>query len=217
MISKGIAFEYGDAGPSITALACWCSMTGFPRRSFRKTEEVPDDWLPYGNVQWVEARLGRKLVPDYFPEFLKGKVYRKTWTQDDWPIGRVVHVKPADTYKRFTGFVTNGSWKGKKRGPLLCSEIVTWTSEWRYYVANGKVVASHWYWGDESEPEAPELSIDWPTDFCGAVDFGWREDNRLELIESHHAVACGWYGDLDDGEIFAEWLDCGWQSVKKTG
>ena len=219
MISKGIAFQIGDGGATVNALMAWCALNQFPRRFFHKAKDVPGDWLPYGNVPWTEACLGRSLVPDYLPEWLSGWVFRKTWVQDEWPLGKRVHVKPAERYKRFTGFVTNGGYKGKKRGPLLCSEAVIFQDEWRYYVANGQVLAAHWYFAQNVtegyvEPKAPELNIVWPEGFCGAVDFGSRLDDRIELLESHHAISAGWYGPYEDTGVFVEWLDAGWQSLK---
>ena len=216
MIHEGIAFRAGDDGKSVNTLALWCTLSGFPRRSFRRPEDVPANWLPYGNVDWIEGCLGRRLTPDYYPAFLRTCIHRRLWLADAWPLSRVF-VKPADRYKRFTGFVTTGTWKGRKKGPLWCSEPVVFLNEWRYYVANGRVLAAHWYFGDEEKtPDAPTLDISWPEGFCGAVDFGERQDGRIELIESQHAAACGWYGGLAEGETFARWLDEGWASLRAT-
>lgn len=213
--ASGIAFRFGDADKGVSALSLWCVREKIPFRFFRREKDVPDGWLPFGNVLWTEAILGRRLMPDYLPEFLKGFVFRKTWPQDKWPLGQVCHVKPLERYKRFTGFVTRGTWKGAKKGPLLCSEPVTFLNEWRFYVANGVVLAAHWYWGDqEKTPDAPEIGVSWPTMFCGSVDFGQRDDGRIELIEAHHPIACGWYGSLNDGAVFAQWLDEGWASLR---
>ena len=44
-----------------------------------------------------------------------------------------------------------------RNGPYSISEIVFFEEEWRYYVANGKIVAAHWYLGKEIEVDPPKL------------------------------------------------------------
>jgi hypothetical protein len=215
MHTKGLAFRTGDSDKGINALVLWASVAQHPYRFFRKPAEVPPDWLPVGDVDWTQAVLGRTLVPDYYPYWLTPWVRRNVWKQDKWPLGHRVFVKPADRHKRFTGFVSSGTWKKSKKGPLWCSEIVRFENEWRYYVAGGKVLAAHWYWGDESRtPEAPELgSIAHviPDGWCGTVDLGHLSDGRLTLVEAHDPLSCGWYGPLNEGRVYAEWLDAGWK------
>jgi ATP-grasp domain, R2K clade family 2 len=169
-------------------------------------------WVPYGDVPWTTALLNRKIVPNYFPEFLKKDfVSRKIWTKEKWDFEKCF-IKPADRHKRFTGFVTSGTWKGKRKGPFVCSEIVTFKNEWRYYVSDAKILTAHWYWGEDHlmQPAAPNLDfIKFPENWCGAVDFGELSNGKIELIESHPPFACGWYGK--DINLFVEFLAVGWQ------
>ncbi len=211
----GFAFHIGSNDHETNTLGLWCNLHKIQYRHFRKASEVPKDWVPSGTVPWVESVLGRLVRPDYFPEFLRPYFHRKIWTQAKWPYGHRVFIKPADQHKRFTGFVTSGTWKGKKRGPYWCSEIVSFTNEWRYYVTNGSVVDARWYWGDQvNTPPPPTLDVQWPSDFCGTGDFGTLADGRLALVEAHPPFACGWYGRLGEGEIYARWLCAGWASLK---
>lgn len=84
------------------------------------------------------------------------------------------------------------------------------TNEWRYYIANGKVLAAEWYWGDEiNTPDAPEFPIAVPESYCGAVDLGDAK-GTLTLVEANHPFACGWYG-VDKHERYIEWLAAGWK------
>ena len=92
--------------------------------------------------------------------------------------------------------------------------MVNFTNEWRYYVSNGKVLASEWYFGDEiNTPNAPILNIDFPYNFCAAVDMGMVNDN-LTLVEVNHPFACGWYGK--NHEQYAQWLVDGWDYMIRS-
>jgi hypothetical protein len=182
-----------------------------------KKEKIPSDYVPSGSVEWCEFQLGKTIIPDYYPDWLSDYFGRKIWKQDKWPLGQKVFIKPADRHKRFIGHITTGTYgtyKGKKRGPYWCSEIVSFTDEWRYYMADGKIIGNGWYSGDEiNTPAAPELNLQIPTDFCGAVDFGRTLDNRLLLVENNSSYACGWYNK--DANAYARWLIAGWDYIQK--
>lgn len=194
-------------------VAAHCSLNCIPWTVVRKPSECPSDAIPVGNVPWVSEVLGRNVTPDYYPDFLQSWIHRKIWQAQKWPHFHRVFVKPADCHKRFTGFVTNGTWKGRKRGPLWCSEVVQFVSEWRYYVANGRVIAAKWGSGVECEP--PHLEIKWPMDYCAAVDFGSFENGKIALIEANSPFACGWYGPMGEGAVYAQWLSAGWEYMKR--
>jgi len=141
-----------------------------PTKILNINDELPKDYLPSGSVEWCQQILGKKIKPNYYPEFLKNHLHRKVWKTNEWPLGKRTFIKPADHYKRFDGFVTNGGYKGKKRSPYYCSEVVKFINEWRYYVANGKVLTGEWYYGDEiNTPDAPQLPLELPKDYCGAI------------------------------------------------
>jgi hypothetical protein len=213
-----MAFQCGDGGKDVSALTIWSTLERFPRAFYRKPADIPEGWLPVGNVDWLQGAFGRKITPDYYPGWLATILHRKIWQQDTWPLGHRIFVKPADSYKRFTGFVTTGTWKGRKKGPLWCSEPVRFVNEWRYYIQAGSVVAAHWYWGDDGEttPEAPTFPLPIPPDYHGAVDLGTYPDGRLALVEANHPFSCGWYGPLSDGTIYAHWLEAGYNHCKQS-
>lgn len=181
---------------------------------FTDTKNIPNDYIAVGNVEWCVSVLGKNITPDYYPIFLQNHLFRNVWKTDKWPLGEKVFVKPADIYKRFTGFITNGGYKGKKRGPYWCSDIVKFENEWRYYIADGKTLCGEWYWGDDiNTPIAPELNIDIPTNWCGTLDFGQLSTGELALVEAHHPFACGWYGK--NHELYVEWVVKGWNYLKR--
>jgi hypothetical protein len=96
--------------------------------------------------------------------------------------------------------------------PHWNSEIVSFKNEWRYYVANGEVLAAHWYLGEDDEAPPPELPDIFPKNFTGAVDFG-DYCGKLTLVENNLPYACGWYGRFDP--IYRDWLVAGFEYIQK--
>jgi len=208
----GFACRRGDNRHEVQALFYHAIMERIPRQAFASPRGVPKGWVPVGNVAWVEGVLGRRFTPDYAPAFLQSWLRRKTWTQEHWPTTLPVFLKPADRYKRFNGVVVGEESKLRRHGPFFCSEVVQFIDEWRYYLADGRVFAAHWYAGDElTTPAAPSLDMAWPAGWCGAVDFGRLSTGEIALIEAHHPYACGWYGRVGEGKVYAEWLLAGWR------
>lgn len=161
---------------------------------------------PVGSVEFCESLLGWSPRPVYFPEFLGNFIKRKVWYSDTHPEDGI-WIKPALRHKQWEAY--ESGTKAPESGPYWCSELVEFKEEWRYYVRCGKVLAAHWYLGEEKEIAAPPLKIDWGN-FSGAVDFGRDVNGEIQLVESNMPYACGWYGPFEDGKIFGEWLTGGW-------
>jgi len=81
-------------------------------------------------------------------------------------------------------------------------------------------LTGEWYYGDEVNcPYAPSIDhIQFPADFCGAVDMGIDAKGQLTLVEVNHPFACGWYGRTSgkDIETYATWLYYGWEYMLRT-
>jgi len=210
---NGFALSSKDRGSKEQmAISITANMDKIPCRIFHNTKDIPDNWIPCGSVEWCESYIGKRFKPDYYPDFLQDYLHRKVWETNEWILGKKVFIKPSDRYKRFTGFVTSGGHKGKRKGPYWCSEVVRFINEWRYYIANGRVLSGEWYSGDEiNAPDAPDLKIDFPSEYCGAVDFGMTDNDQLVLVEANHPFACGWYGKKH--EIYTEWIVEGWRYI----
>jgi hypothetical protein len=211
---KGFALQshlvYGSCANEEKAIISYCILKRIPYKLCNRLGDRPEGYIPSGRVDWCEKFLpSEKTIPDYYPDFLKDHLYRKVWKSTLWPQNRGVFIKPADRHKRFNGFITVGGYRKKKRGPYWCSDIVTFINEWRYYIADGKILTGEWYSGDElNTPDAPELDIDIPKGYCGAVDFGLLDSGEMALVEANSPYACGWYGKQDD--LYVEWLVKGW-------
>jgi hypothetical protein len=196
-----------------STIAVYCALnSGNSCKVVSRAKDVELDYIPVGTVPWVEEVLGHCDKPDYYPEFLQGWLHRRVWAAEKWPYGSKVFIKPADRHKRFTGFLTSGTWKGKKKPPYWCSERVNFVTEWRWYVAAGKVIDARWGSGEESP--VPDLNIEWPADYYAAVDFGQLDNGKIALVESNSPFSCGWYGPLGEGKTYVQWLAQSWEWLK---
>ena len=177
------------------------------------------DGVPLGSVAFVEMKLG-KQTPDYYPEWTKSAWHREIGI--DNVTGDKVFIKPSDTYKRFDAFKTYKFLTEtiNKYEPVIASGVVCFVDEWRYYVANGKILCSWWYDGSdvtcEIDPNGPsELPFDIPEDFCGAIDMGYLDTGEFALVEVQHPYAIGWYGDHNDDKNYIKFLAEGWEYLTK--
>jgi len=211
---KGFCFLKKDDSWERTCVSLTCALHNIPHIGIDIKDSFPEGFIPSGSVEWCLNCLERELIPDYYPEWLSESLHRKVWKDTKWPLGKKVFIKPADRYKRFTGFITTGSYKKKKKPPFWCSDVIKFVNEWRYYISAGEVLTGEWYWGDEiNTPDAPELNINIPKDFYGTLDFGITTSGDFVLVEAHHPFACGWYGKQH--ELYVQWLIDGWSYLQK--
>ncbi len=241
---KGFKLLEGDNSKEAQRLYAFCLMNDIPCIRVAKPFKIPtygaygssgteqlhakilnkekeqENYVPCGSVEWCESLLGCNIKPDYYPEWAQMLLHRKVWEGDEWLLQKVF-VKPSDRYKRFTGFITTGTYKKKKKSPFWFSEVVEFENEWRCYVTNGKIKACEWYWGDEVN--TPELYTDYkiilaayiPSIYSGALDVGILKNGRVALVESQHPFACGWYGEQSNDDIYFQWLIDGWKYMQE--
>jgi len=178
-----------------------------------------DDWrtVKKGSVVVGDVNICQKILgyvkPNYFPDFVADFVFRKVYKfvkREPLPIQKAdIFVKPLNWYKRFNGFVLKAGQPCPEIGPFFLSEVVEFSNEWRYYIADGIVVAAHWYKGVDEDLPPPELPFDIPEGTFCAMDMGVLADGRLAVVECHHPFACGWYGSMTtkDCSVYAKWLE----------
>lgn len=190
-----------------------CIKLGIP---WRISSEVGGaDECHVGTVEWCQAALGFMPCPDFYPAWLNEYLKRPiTYSRGfEVPFDVSLFAKPWRAYKLADAkifsqgqYIPNG-W--------VCSEVVKFTQEWRYYVADGELLAAGWYDGHDEDEPAPKLDIAWPKGFCGAVDFGRLDTGEIALVESHHPYACGNYLEADECEAWVMWLELGWEWTLK--
>lgn len=191
-----------------------CMKLGIP---WRISSEVGDaDECHVGTVEWCQEALGFTPRPDFYPDWLSEHFKRLVIRRHEEfvvPSGGRVFAKPSWAYKQSPAKIFE---QGECVPELwIMSEVVTFTQEWRYYVANGELLAAGWYDGPGEETPAPQLDIAWPKGFCGAVDFGRLDTGEIALVESHHPYACGNYLEADECEAWVMWLELGWEWTLK--
>ena len=218
----GAALMYNDNSPEAKKIQAYDFLNDdFELIFLNPKDKLPEGYFPSGSVEWCLKLLGHHVKPDYYPLWIRPYLNREIWETNRWPLTKKVFIKPSDKYKRFDGRCTTGfNYKGKKKGPYWCSEIVSFIDEWRYYIADGKVLCGHWYAGEginqETPPKAPDISsISIPGDWCGCLDFGRLSTGQFALVEAQHPFACGWYGD--EVEPYMQWLIAGWRYMRTYG
>ena len=164
-----------------------------------------------GSVEWCQEALGFAPVPDFYPNWLAEWLYRDIWIggefSETWR--HDAFGKPASGYKLEPARILQAG--EPTRPDWIYSNVVTFVQEWRYYVADGELLAAGWYDGSDEDEPAPKLDIEWPKGWCGAADFGRLDTGEIALVESHHPFACGNYLEADECEAWAIWLELGWQ------
>lgn len=182
------------------AIIMACNVTdGHTYKIYNNHKDVPEGSCPIGTVEWCEKVYDYSFTPDHYPEFLKHRLLREIWYDTKWPQQEGLFVKPAYRYKAWDAKITRSGYSGKKKGPYWISEQVEFTCEWRYYIANGKVLFGEWYDGIEEEdcpPFPSDISI--PDTYCGVIDLGRIKDRGIALVEANHPYAVGWYGKSDN-------------------
>lgn len=183
-----------------------CTRLGIPWRT--SAEVGSTDECHVGTVEWCQAALGFAPTPDFYPRWAERFFHR--WIQRNCRVETMhpVFGKPASGYKLEPARILQ---PGELMRPdWVYSNVVKFTQEWRYYVANGGLLAAGWYDGHDDDEPAPKLDIAWPIGWCGAADFGRLDTGEIALVECHHPYACGNYLEADECEAWAMWLELGW-------
>ena len=212
--------QSGYDGREVTSIVRYCMEhdISYEYVISKDTEQPMSKFIvPVGSVEFVETFLCCKFRPDYYPKWFTSHMNRAISTIQ--PRSGKWFVKPADSYKRYDGKVVE---IGKDEIPSdenIFSEVVCFENEWRDYIANGEVLCSWWYAGNEgvseSDPNGPEFpkDITIPYRFCGAVDLGVLDTGELTLVEVQHPYAIGWYGDQTDNDKYVDFLVSGWERM----
>jgi len=213
----------GDFETKVLHYACVMEPDTYSIKRFNRAEDVPSDYITFGNIDWVTDCLGKVPTPDYYPDFVKHLLRRKVWKEENWPmhLKESVFIKPFDKPKRYQHIITRpGSYKGKKKGPHWCSEIIKFGNEWRLYVQDGRIVYSGWYYPEPGpDVSCPQEYIDEiqdciPSGWCGSIDIG-EYNGKLTLVECGEPYGTGFYGPITDGKIYADWSFAGWKWIKE--
>lgn len=203
----------------------------------RRKVQLTDTDLPVGGVPFILQamhQMGIEVPPhNPYPDVLKPWLHRNVrlvrtlgQVQDELRDGAPsIFVKPAQGWKRFTGFVatdpSDPQFNGcSRRVPVWVSDPVQIVSEWRCYVAHNELLACEFadFGGDKSvQPGQSEIAKALaalagngaPAGYV--IDFGVLADGRTALIELNDGFSFGAYGSVTADIIFrvmaARWAE----------
>jgi len=166
--------------------------------------------VPIGTVEFCERGFGKNRK-DFYPDFLSHRLCREVIRARRGQLYSERFVKDASAWKSSTESMVRPSGFLLHPGDWLVSEVINFRNEWRFYVADGSVVTTGWYAGDDEDLPAPDPGVCWPENFSGAVDFGTMDSGEIALVEAHAPFACGWYGE--DHRDYALWQALAWESA----
>ena len=207
-----------------------------------KLKITKDDFIA-GDIPTMFAamrQLGIQYHYEDYPESLRKYLHRNVWTStmkevrdrlydeslDMHSTGLGWFIKPRNKLKRFTGFVCNDIsdlWKAEGAGngtALWCSDIVTWKSEFRCPVVNGKVLGRYVPASKDGTGALPDMQVvqqmaddfeNAPKAYC--LDVGVLSTGETALIEVNDGFSIGKYDMPKD--IYANVLITRWNELKE--
>lgn len=200
-----------------------------------RVEGVGTAELVVGSIPFVKAALRHRGVKppkeQSYPPELRYLLHRRIWPSTVRKVRESLElypksffVKPSERAKRFTGFVIFDSMDPRLGGvpqseKVWCSEVVAWESEWRLYVAHGRVLHQGHYHGNPSLKPSPEVVEGAVTVMCAqpgnpaafALDLGVISTGETALVEVNDAYGLGAYGI--EAEVYYSFLKARWDEL----
>lgn len=178
----------------------------------------------------------KQLDIDYkhndYPECLNKYLHRKIWESSIRDIKtelfekcfiNPIFIKPKDKIKKFTGFIIKSIDDlatrdlGGDKTKIICSDQVSFISEYRCPVINGEIKDFCYYSGDSNTKidktvvqEMIKNFINSPKAYC--IDVGVLSTGETALIEVNDAFSVGIYSMSK--ELYAELLMTRWNELK---
>ncbi|MBV6623369.1 MAG: ATP-grasp domain-containing protein [Rivularia sp. (in: Bacteria)] len=189
------------------------------KRITRRQLPLDNQSLVVGDMACVLGALKQLGIPEPlvndYPACLNYLMYRKTWISTVSELERrllsgmypPIFAKPATRRKRFTGCVFETEYDLSKiygvsrQEKLLCSEVISWMSEYRVYIINSEIISIDFYDGNadifidvEKVQQAIECLDETGESYAGyAIDFGVLDSGETALVEMNDGFAVGAY------------------------
>lgn len=172
-------------------------------------------FIPVGNVAFCKKAMEMQGIqlPNFatYPTILKRYMERNIYITNIGiikGISKDIFVKPITT-KLFTGFIWPKDCEDKTAllnlpdtTILYCSDVVSFVSEWRYYIIHGVIVGKGRYDDGEDGAQEPDINVvqNAVSDFQNnqspagySLDFGVLDSGKTVLIEANDGWALGLY------------------------
>ncbi|KAF3888840.1 MULTISPECIES: ATP-grasp domain-containing protein [Nostocales] len=209
------------------------------KRIRRRQLPLDRESLVVGDIPCVLGALKQVGIPEPqpndYPTSLINFMHRRTWisTLEQLEVGfrngvyPPTFVKPATRRKRFTGFILESEydfWQVygvSRQEKLLCSEVVSWVSEYRVYVVRSQIRSCDCYRGNADVPLDTEkvLCAIQALDSAGeshagyAIDFGVLASGKTALVEMNDGFALGAY--TIDRQNYTDMILARWEELIK--
>ncbi|MBD2163710.1 ATP-grasp domain-containing protein [Calothrix membranacea FACHB-236] len=189
------------------------------KRIHRRQIALDYQSLVVGDMSCVLGALKQLSIPEPlpndYPSSLRNFMHRRIWTSTLLELEQrlrnakysAIFAKPAVRRKRFTGCVMESEYDlyrvygVSRQEKLLCSEVVSWLSEYRVYVVHSEIRSIDHYDGNANvllDREKIQFAIE-TLDNAGesyagyAIDFGVLDSGETALIEMNDGFAIGAY------------------------
>ena len=191
-----------------------------------KSIEDKENTIPVGSVEFVKkyCLLNDITLPDNisYPSELKEFLNREVWSGTYNEVKMEQFCKPKNT-KSFTGGIrADIEEQVKDNEPVWISDKVCFSSEWRFYILNKKILGySRYDSGDnEQQPnvkaveEMISLYLSSPVGYC--LDVG-VVDGKTTLVEANDGWSLGYYrwGNMK-GEDYIKLITARWLEIVRN-
>ena len=154
-------------------------------------------------------------LPNDYPPSLRNFMHRRIWTSTLLELEQGLRnakypptfAKPAVRRKRFTGYVFESEYDlyrvygVSRQEKLLCSEVVSWLSEYRVYVVHSEIRSIDHYHGNanilldiDRVHHAIKTLDNAGESYAGyAIDFGILDSGETALVEMNDGFSIGAY------------------------
>ncbi|MFN6567069.1 ATP-grasp domain-containing protein [Dendronalium sp. ChiSLP03b] len=207
------------------------------KRVHRRQLSLDRESLVVGDMPCVLSALKQlgipEPLPNDYPASLGDFMHRRTWTSTlqqlemgfqngNYP---PTFAKPALRHKRFTGCVFESEYDFYRvygvscQEKLVCSEVVSWVSEYRVYVVHSQIRSIDCYDGNANillDIEKVQCAIT-ALDNAGesyagyAIDFGVLDSGQTALVEMNDGFAIGAY--KIDRKSYTDMILARWQEL----
>lgn len=207
------------------------------KRIHRRQLPLDSESLVVGDIPCIVGALKQLAIPEPEPndypaslsEFLHRRVWQSTLAELEQGLrgGRypAMFVKPATCRKRFTGCVFESEYDlsriygVSRQEKVLCSEVVTWISEYRVYVVHSEIRSVDHYAGDAKIPidleevgRAIQALSQAGESYAGyAIDFGVLASGQTALVEMNDGFAIGAYSI--DSKNYTDMICARWEEL----
>ena len=207
------------------------------KRIRRRQLPLDGESLVVGDMPCITGALKQLSIPEPEPsdypaslsKFLHRRIWRSTLGELELGLraGRypATFAKPATRRKRFGGCVFESEYdlarvyEVSRQEEVLCSEVISWISEYRIYVVHSEIRSIDHYGGnaevpvDLNEVRRAIQAVDQSGEsFAGyAIDFGVLASGQTALVEMNDGFAVGAYSI--DSKNYTDMIWARWEEL----